>query len=473
MWGLGLIMLCLLTFVIIGVISNISLTNQQDYYGVKQTTEAGAYDSVELVQYKRGVCVCTAATSGSSENGQIKFTSKTQYTIEEPDLETGECSNKSTCNLMLGEYVIDPNVFVESVISRLGSIIKPTEIYDITVQEVIPYPPKVSVNIEFKQALNIDGQDTIHQIIPNKFDGIFEDTGPHSVLEYADNQIEDWTLTCGNPEKKTYCYYDKDGSVSSNKWRFCPQLTDESKCVASGYEEKIEVSDVSECVDSCFCKNGQSCVMSAKVIWGGEWTATSSDKCGEVCYKKYTNKANDEYELKWASSSPGSDWEKTNIEKTNCRMACYVKESNGNKEYSWNGYGSWTGWKEDTSIKKKEDCKATTQPVHQYSSSSCNKHYHIYKIFCTDSSGGEHEEKCHVDGPSVSKPVCPSGKPSTCNCSTGTFNGKYCNTQQWFRVWEKGTNNMLCDLEAANANAAISSCSACKSKSCVAICYNK
>ena len=42
MWGLGLIMLCLFVFVIIGVIGNITLTNQQDYDGVKQTTEAGA-----------------------------------------------------------------------------------------------------------------------------------------------------------------------------------------------------------------------------------------------------------------------------------------------------------------------------------------------------------------------------------------------------------------------------------------------
>ena len=70
MWGLGLIMLCLFAFVIIGVISNITLTNQQDYYGVKQTTEAGAYDSVDQVVYKRGISqnsICALPINGSAQ----------------------------------------------------------------------------------------------------------------------------------------------------------------------------------------------------------------------------------------------------------------------------------------------------------------------------------------------------------------------------------------------------------------------
>ena len=208
MWGLGLIMLCLFAFVIIGVISNITLTNQQDYYGVKQTTEAGAYDSVDQVVYKRGICLCVSSTMDTS--GQVKFTSKTQYTVREPVNDNNDCiepdkvsTSHEKCELMQGEYVLDPKVFTESVISRLGSIIKPSEIYDITVQEVIPYPPKVSVNIEYKQALNVDGEDRIGQIIPNKFDGIFEDTGAHSILEYADNKIDDWTLNCSSSSTPT------------------------------------------------------------------------------------------------------------------------------------------------------------------------------------------------------------------------------------------------------------------------------
>ena len=286
MWGLGLIMLCLLAFVIIGVLSNVTLTNQQDYYGVKQTSEATSYDSVDVVSYKRGICVCAKT---SLNNGTVKINNVNEYTITEPD-ENNNCENKVNCELRIGEYVIDPKLFNENIIVRLGSIIKASEVYDIKVQEIIPYPPKISVYISYHQALNIEGNDTINSEIPNKFDGIFEDTGTQSVLTYADNNLTNWELSCGTQETKTYCYYDKDGNVSSNKWRFCPELTDESKCTAAGYEAKIEVSDSSKCVDACFCKNGQSCVMSAKVEWGGGWTVEPLEKCGAKsesgCYKK-------------------------------------------------------------------------------------------------------------------------------------------------------------------------------------------
>ena len=191
MWGLGLIMFCLLAFVVIGVISNITLTNQQDYYGVKQATEAGAWDAVDEVVYKKGICVCSKRTTSE---GQVKFTNKNQYTLEEPNDDI-ECSDPDNCTLLLGEYVLDPDVFTESVISRLGSIIKPSEVYDITVQEVIKYPPKVSVLISYYQALNVDGEDRINQEIPNKSDGIFEDTGPASILTYAENKL-DVGITC-------------------------------------------------------------------------------------------------------------------------------------------------------------------------------------------------------------------------------------------------------------------------------------
>ena len=147
MWGLGLIMLCLLVFVIVGVISNISLTNQQDYYGVKQTTEASAYDAVEMVEYKSGVCLCTNTTPNSS--GTRVFSSTVEYALKDVDKETNTCPedpNYSHCDLLLGEYIIDPDVFTESVIARLGSIIKPSEIYDIINDEDISEYVPNSVN---------------------------------------------------------------------------------------------------------------------------------------------------------------------------------------------------------------------------------------------------------------------------------------------------------------------------------------
>lgn len=269
MWGLGLIVLCLFAFVIIGVISNITLTNQQDYYGVKQTTEAGAYDSVDQVVYKRGVCICVNKVMDTS--GQVKFSSKTQYTVREPVNDNNDCiepdkvdSSYEKCELLQGEYVLDPKVFTESVISRLGSIIKPSEIYDITVQEVIPYPPKVSVNIEYKQALNVDGEDRIGQIIPNKFDGIFEDTGAHSILEYADNKIDDWTLNCSSsstptsttPSEPTPSTPSTPSDSGSCSWHY----TDVAKCIDKKTGLQVTVSASNSGYRTCTaavqgCKN--------------------------------------------------------------------------------------------------------------------------------------------------------------------------------------------------------------------------
>jgi hypothetical protein len=176
MWGLGLIMLCLLVFVIVGVISNISLTNQQDYYGVKQTTEASAYDAVEMVEYKSGVCLCTNTTPNSS--GTRVFSSTVEYALKDVDKETNTCPedpNYSHCDLLLGEYIIDPDVFTESVIARLGSIIKPSEIYDITVQEVIKYPPKVSVRIDSFDKYDLEKNDNTGFTIVNSIDSILEE----------------------------------------------------------------------------------------------------------------------------------------------------------------------------------------------------------------------------------------------------------------------------------------------------------
>lgn len=272
MWGLGLIMLCLLVFVIVGVVSNITLTNQQDYYGVKQTTEASAWDSIELAEYKSGVCLCTNKTSA---DGAVKFESKKEYALLPVDKETNTCQvdpvNYQNCELLLGEYILDKETFVESVIARLGSIIKPTEIYDITVQEVIAYPPKVSVNIEFKQALNIEGEDRIHQIIPNKFDGIFEETGPASILTYANNELPDWNLTCDKAVEQTTgnaCYYD------SSTYQYCwGTPTTCSGTLESGKSE-------SDCVPACYCRdNGTDCGWYAKgKTWSG-WKEVSDDKC--------------------------------------------------------------------------------------------------------------------------------------------------------------------------------------------------
>ena len=79
-----------------------------------------------MVEYKSGVCLCTNTTPNSS--GTRVFSSTVEYALKDVDKETNTCPedpNYSHCDLLLGEYIIDPDVFTESVIARLGSIIKP------------------------------------------------------------------------------------------------------------------------------------------------------------------------------------------------------------------------------------------------------------------------------------------------------------------------------------------------------------
>ena len=398
MWGLGLVMLSLLTIVIIGVISNISLTNQQDYYGVKQTSEAATYDSKYEVAYIKGICVC-----GQDKGTNIKYSylesvdlgdykwkntnavagsEGSPYTVSLVD-ENGNCQspnpNYTKCEARIGEYVIDPDVFTESVIARLGSIIKPSEVYDIKVQEVIPYPPKISVYISYHQALN-NGGDAINAEIPNQIDAVIEDTGSQAVIEYKHNNLPEFSASC----VKEYCYMDEQ------EWKYCDS-NDEQTCKNSGFTKKVEVTSSLVCGNACFCRdNGLDCGYYAKdKSWTG-WKQVDSSKCKNtsMCYRKYTNKANDEYELKWSSSSPGSGWEETSISKENCRMACFVKTENGRKKYSWNGWGQWAGWTEDTSITSADKCKATSTSQNG-GGGNCKWFYTISTPHqCKDGSGG-------------------------------------------------------------------------------------
>ena len=329
----------MLTFVIIGVVSNVTLTNQQDYYGVKQTSEASSYDALDTIAYKKGICVCAAEGTTKDASGRYVINKRTQYTITEPD-DNNNCESKERCELRLGEYVINPKLFNENIIVRLGSIIKASEVYDIKVQEIIPYPPKISVYISYHQALNVEGDDRINSEIPNKLDGIFEDTGTQSVLQYKENTLADWPLNCGTPDTNTYCYYDKDGSVSNNKWKFCPELTDEAKCTAAGYEAKIQVSSASKCVNTCFCR-GTQCGVYAKVDWGDGWEVQPMEKCGEEPAEEPENR-------------------QTQSSTDNCK-AHFINNSTTCNLKSTYYYYSTSGFKENTTV----SCGANETAIEQ------------------------------------------------------------------------------------------------------------
>lgn len=416
MWGLGLIMLCLLAFVIIGVVSNVTLTNQQDYYGVKQTSEASSYDAVDTVSYKKGICVCAAEGTTKNADGQYAISKRTQYTITEPD-DNNNCESKERCELRLGEYVIDPKLFNENIIVRLGSIIKASEVYDIKVQEIIPYPPKISVYISYHQALNVDGDDRINSEIPNKFDGIFEDTGTQSVLKYQETVLSDWPLSCGTPDTNTYCYYDKDGNVSSNKWKFCPELTDESKCKAAGYEEKVQVSSTSNCNNVCFCK-GTQCGVYANVNWGGGWQVADSSKCNQEPAKE-PEPAKETEQPKSSQVASTCKYKHYHMTKAKC---CNITIVNG-----------------------KQTCNATTTNAHADSVSFTGS---LSESSYSAKFNSEADKACRSKGYSIGKGNIRYDKTTYYN-----YNVYY---------WKNGKKEYLCrKIEASSGTNAIKGCGSC------------
>lgn len=170
MWGVGLIMLSIFGIFLISIFGNITVTNQQDYTAMKNTVEAAMYDAIDLARFRTGFCVCT--TKEKNESGKWEFTSSSEYSIE--DIKDDGCDGISTtanCELIEGEYIINKKVFAESLVRRFSESVKGNFDYQIVVNDVIEYPPKVSVNIRSTNTYDIGEGD---YSINNQIDAILE-----------------------------------------------------------------------------------------------------------------------------------------------------------------------------------------------------------------------------------------------------------------------------------------------------------
>ena len=63
MWGVGLIIIALITFVVISTVSNVVTTNQQDYEFMKSSVEAAMHDAVDETRYRRGMLLMVLSHS--------------------------------------------------------------------------------------------------------------------------------------------------------------------------------------------------------------------------------------------------------------------------------------------------------------------------------------------------------------------------------------------------------------------------
>ena len=162
---------------IINLFGNITTTNQQDYTLLKNTVEAAMYDSIDIASYRAGFYLCPKIEKNSE--GIYKFSSKEEYDLV---LKTENLNYETikNCDELIGEFKLKKEAFVESFVRRFSENINNKKNYQITIQDVIEYPPKVSIRIDTFDTYNNEGTRTESFTpgdfnIRNQIDAIFEE----------------------------------------------------------------------------------------------------------------------------------------------------------------------------------------------------------------------------------------------------------------------------------------------------------
>ncbi|MEG1596907.1 MAG: DUF5411 family protein [Bacilli bacterium] len=114
-WGYFLMILGITGILLINVFGNISTTDEQNYYLLKEITEASMYDSIDFAAYRLGL----------------------NYDGENP-----------------GVIKIEKEKFIESFVRRFAESTGKTRHYKISFLEIIEEPPKVSIRLESKEDYN-------------------------------------------------------------------------------------------------------------------------------------------------------------------------------------------------------------------------------------------------------------------------------------------------------------------------------
>lgn len=137
-WGYWLIVLGIFVIVIMMLISNVTSTNTQDYYLIKEITQASMLDAVDYAYYR--------------EYNEVK---------------------------------INKEKFVESFIRRFTDSVTLSTTYEVSFYEIYEAPPKVSVKVSSSSSsFNIAGDSESFDIV-NKLDAILEMGVPEA--EAAEN----------------------------------------------------------------------------------------------------------------------------------------------------------------------------------------------------------------------------------------------------------------------------------------------
>ena len=182
MWAVFIFIMGIVGVILINIFGNITTTNQQDYTLIKNTVEAAMFDSIDKASYRAGFYLCIKPGIDITSK-TIKFTSKNNYglLLNTTNLDIDSVSkNDSRCDYSVGEVKLNADVFVGSFLRRFAENINNNKSYQVTIQEVIEYPPKVSVRIDTYNTYNSSGTTVLEFDegdfnIGNQIDAIFEE----------------------------------------------------------------------------------------------------------------------------------------------------------------------------------------------------------------------------------------------------------------------------------------------------------
>ncbi len=121
-WGYLFMMIGILGLFIINISTNLMMTNEQDYFILREVTEAAMIDSIDYRAYREGV--------GYDD------------VVHDNDPDSMYCLNG-----IKGQYRILKEKFVENFTYRFVNSVDMAKKYRIIVNEVVECPPKVTVTL--------------------------------------------------------------------------------------------------------------------------------------------------------------------------------------------------------------------------------------------------------------------------------------------------------------------------------------
>lgn len=179
MWGYYLILLGIMVSTVMILMSNMVTTNQQDYYLLKEVTNASMHDSIDWSYYKK-----------------------------------------------YGEMRINTEKFVEVFVRRFSETVSKTNTYKIDVYSVYENPPSVSIRVTSNTGdFHIAGDVTNVDVV-NSYDAILESNNNIFSDDCTEGTCSDTFVFYSVPygscdEENQYIKkYDKDGSLDKNN-TFC------------------------------------------------------------------------------------------------------------------------------------------------------------------------------------------------------------------------------------------------------------